>query len=247
MATQIYTKAEMKLFINPDKITKQQKISLLDLYLKEIGKNNVRVVGTEKQIDAHIKSKGIILSKYFAEYDSTIIENTKIEKIEKEAEKKEKEEREVRRQIERDKEKIERDEKDRLREEEREGERVANLKWWNGYSVELQESLTNEYCEYKQAENIKENQKIKDYTDGIMKLENEKGARVQRISENQLIINGINFSFSYNREEDLEKIKSRVESDILYKLINIVIWRRLIKKVSIDKNIIIKVKKHKKI
>jgi len=246
MATQNYTKAEMKLFINPDKITKQQKISLLDLYFEEIGKDNIRVRGTEQQIDAYIKSKGIVLSKYFAEYNSTIIEKTKIEKEEKQAEKKENEEREVRRQIERDKEKIERDEKDRLREEQRERERVANLKWWNKFSVELQESLTNEYCEYTQAQNIKDNQINKEWIDGIFNLEKERGARVERISDSQLIKNGIHFHFGSNKEEDLDKIKSELESDIQYKIVHLSEWIERKDKVIIDEIITIKVKRTKK-
>lgn len=240
MATQIYTKTEMKLFINPDKISKQQKISLLDLYFEEIGKNNVRVRGTENQIDAYIKNKGIVLSKYFAEYNSTIIENTKIEKEEKEAEKKEKEEREAKR-------KIERDEENRQYDLKIEKRKQDNLDWWAKHNIESQESLINEYCEYTHAENIKENQKWKDYTDGVMKLENERGARVQRISNNQVTINGINVSFNYNKEEDLDKIKARfLQSDIQCRIVHILEWIKITEKVIMGEKITIKVKKVKK-
>ena len=245
MATQIYTKAEMKLFINPDKITKQQKISLLDLYFEEIGKDNIRVRGTEQQIDAHIKSKGIVLSKYFAEYNSTIIEKTKIEKEEKQAEKKENEEREAKR-------KIENEEREAKRKIEREEEKKKHLDWWNAFSVESGESLTNEYCEYIQAQNIKDNKKSREWADREFNLEKERGTRVERISDTEFIMNGIHIHFNYVEEEDLDKIKARfLKRDILYKIVRISEWIELtiIKrkdKVIIGEIITIKVKKTKK-
>jgi hypothetical protein len=101
MATQIYTKTQMKLFINPDKITKQQKIALFQLYSKEIGDDIVdydlsNVAVKVAGIDYYIKKHGIVLSKYFTEYNSTIIEKKKKEKKEREVEKKEKKEKKER-------------------------------------------------------------------------------------------------------------------------------------------------------